>query len=114
VGIFFAKRCPLHRTMISLYMRHEAPLRRHVEQRTMNEKSDGGGPFLTRRTGVKFVNEKLGVPLTKSTFDKRAMKGQTPRPDKFYGKTELYRPKTLEDWALAELCSNKPKKLGAA
>lgn len=80
----------------------------------MNEKADGGEPFLTRRTGVKFVNEKLGVPLTKSTFDKRAMKGQTPRPDKFYGKTELYRPKTLEDWALAELCSNKPKKLGAA
>jgi hypothetical protein len=73
-----------------------------------------GGPFLTRKDGVKHIRAKLGIPVTNSTFAKKAMRRKTPRPDGYYGRMELYRPKTLEDWALSELCSDKPAKLGAA
>jgi hypothetical protein len=72
------------------------------------------GPFLTRKSGIQHIRTKLGIPVTNSTFAKKAMKRETPPPDSYYGRTELYRPKTLERWALAELCSQKPKKLGAA
>jgi hypothetical protein len=73
-----------------------------------------GGPFLTRKNGINHIRAKLGIPVTNSTFAKKAMKRETPPPDGYYGRTELYRPTTLERWALAELCSDKPKKLGAA
>jgi hypothetical protein len=81
-----------------------------MEKWSMHELPD----FMTRRQLVKYINEKLGIPLTKSTFDKKAMRGETPPPDAFYGRVELYKPKHGEDWARETLCTNKPAKLNAA
>jgi hypothetical protein len=68
--------------------------------------------FMTRRQLVKHINEKLGIPLTKSTFDKKAMRKETPPPDAYYGRIELYSPKRGEDWARETLCTAAPANLG--
>jgi hypothetical protein len=78
----------------------------------MNAPSRNNGPLLTRRALVEHINGKLGIPLKKSSFDKLAMKGETPRPDGYYGKVELYRPETGEKWALEKLISARPATLG--
>jgi hypothetical protein len=73
------------------------------------------GRALTRLSGaVKFVNDELGIPLKKSTFDKKAMKGETPPPVGYYGKQELHTRKNIREWALAALRSDRPVKLGTA
>ena len=77
----------------------------------MSLRKDEDFPLLTRRDAVKFVNDELGIPLKESTFAKKAMNGETPKPASFYGKTELHSKKTIRDWALAELCTDKPQKL---
>jgi|SRR6266566_9247025 hypothetical protein len=70
--------------------------------------------YLTRRDATKYVNEVLGIPLKESTIAKKAMRGTGPKPDSFYGKVELFTPQTIENWALNDLCANKPHKLNAA
>ena len=69
-------------------------------------------PLVTRKGLVKHINEATGVPLTKSSFDKLAMLGQTPKPDAYYGKVELYKPSRGEAWARERLCSRVPVNLG--
>ena len=64
--------------------------------------------YLTRRAALPYVNEKHGIPVKKSTIDKKP-----PRADAFYGKVELYYPETIDDWALKELVGDKKFKLGA-
>jgi hypothetical protein len=71
-------------------------------------------PLLTRSGAVKFVNDELGIPLKKSTFDKKAMKKETPPPVGYYGKQELHTRKNIREWALTTLCSDRPVKLGTA
>ena len=71
-------------------------------------------PLLTRKDAVKFVNDELGIPLKESSFAKKAMRGETPRPASFYGRVELHTKKSIRDWALGSLCTDKPAKLGAA
>lgn len=71
-------------------------------------------PLLTRKDAVKFVNDELGIPLKASTLAKKAMRGEGPRPASYYGKVELHTRKSIRDWALTNLCSDKPAKLGAA
>jgi hypothetical protein len=79
----------------------------------MSEFLDDNRPLMTRKALVKHINEKLGIPLKLSTFNKKAMRQETPPPDAYYGRVELYRPKRGEDWALETLCTEKPAKLGA-
>ena len=40
--------------------------------------------------------------------------GETPRPASFYGRVELHTRKSIREWALGSLCTDKPAKLGAA
>ncbi len=70
-------------------------------------------PLLTRNDAVAFVNAELGIPLKASTFAKKAMRGEGPRPVSYYGRRELYTAKDIKDWALT-LCTDEPAKLGAA
>jgi hypothetical protein len=70
--------------------------------------------YMTRREAAKYANEVLGVPVKESTIAKKAMKGAGPKPDRFYGKVELYTPKTIENWVMEELCAARPTKLNAA
>jgi len=70
-------------------------------------------PLLTRRDGARFIRETLGLPLSKSTIDKKAMRGQGPPIAAYWGKRELYSRKALTEWALSHL-SNEPKHLNAA
>jgi hypothetical protein len=80
----------------------------------MRELPEDGRPLMTRKAAVEHVNEKLGIPLKLSTYNKKAMRGETPPPDGYYGRVELYDPKRIEDWALETLCTAKPAKLNAA
>ena len=69
--------------------------------------------YLTRRGAVEHVRSVLGIPIRESTIAKKSMNGTGPRPDKLYGKVELFFPETIERWALSELCGDRPFKLGA-
>lgn len=80
----------------------------------MPEILDDHLPLLTRKDAVRYVNNELGIPLTESTLEKKAMRGEGPRPASFYGRVALYSRATLRDWALTNLCSDKPANLGAA
>ena len=68
-------------------------------------------PFLTRRAVVQRVNDVKGIPLKLSSFAKLAMRGEAPEPDAYYGKVELYKPETVEQWAEERLLSRKPQTL---
>ena len=70
-------------------------------------------PLLTRKGAVEFCNAELGIPVTESTLDKKAMRGEGPKPAAFYGKRELYSQKEIREWAL-QLCTDEPTLLGAA
>ena len=50
--------------------------------------------YLTRAALVQLVNEKLGIPLKKSTVDKDTHYGRGPKPVAKYGPKDLY---TLEE-----------------
>jgi len=70
-------------------------------------------PLVTRREGARLIRETLGLPVTKSTIDKKAMRGQGPPVAGYWGRRELYSRRALTEWALSHL-SNEPKHLGAA
>jgi hypothetical protein len=55
--------------------------------------------YVTRREGVKLVNETLGIPLTKSVVDKDAHLGRGPKPAAFYGPKHLYTPEEFLRYA---------------
>jgi hypothetical protein len=61
--------------------------------------------YLTRRQAVVHIREKYGVPVSKSTIDKRP-----PKPDAYYGNRELFTEPTLKKYAGA-LISDKPNRL---
>jgi hypothetical protein len=73
----------------------------------------GGMPLLTRKDAVKFIQDELGIPVKKSTFDKKRMYGEGPKPAGYYGRTELFTRPDVMEWAL-RLFSDKPTKLNAA
>jgi hypothetical protein len=58
--------------------------------------------FLTRR-GVVEVAEKLGVPLAKSTLDKKAMRGEGPPVDAMAGPKHLTRTRNAVPYLLGLL-----------
>lgn len=70
--------------------------------------------YMTRREAARYAKEVLGVPVTVSTIAKKAMNGSGPKPNSFYGKTELFTAQTIESWVLNDLCAGKPSKLNAA
>jgi hypothetical protein len=80
----------------------------------MPELPEDDRPLLTRKAAVEHINRKLGIPLKLSSFAKKAMRRETPKPDGYYGKTELYKPARIERWALETLFTDKPAKLNAA
>ena len=64
--------------------------------------------FLTR-DGIIEVAEKLGVPLAKSTLEKKAWRGEGPPVDAVVGKTHLTRTRNAVPFLLALLrTSEKP------
>jgi hypothetical protein len=69
-------------------------------------------PLLTRKGLVQHINDVIGVSLKLSSFEKLAMLGDTPEPDAFYGKVELFSPETAERWARERLLSRKRAVLG--
>ena len=70
-------------------------------------------PLLTRKDAVKFVNDELGIPLKEFELCQEGMRGETPRPASFYGRVELHTRKSIREWALGSLCTDRPAKLGA-
>ena len=78
----------------------------------MTEK-DVAERLMTRRAVVKFCNDEMGIPLKESTLDKLMMRGLGPKPDAFYGRTELFKVSTVAGWATERLCTDKPTVLGA-
>ena len=79
----------------------------------MTPLNDEDLPLVTRRDGARFIRETLGLPVTKSTIDKKAMRGQGPPVAGYWGRRELYSRKALTEWALSHL-SSEPKHLNAA
>ncbi len=57
-------------------------------------------PLLTRDQIVEVVNEKLGIPVKKSTIEKAAMNGTGPKPHVRYGNALLYKESVALAWAL--------------
>jgi hypothetical protein len=56
--------------------------------------------LLTRRELVGFLIEH-GFPISKSTLDKVAMRGEGPEPEGAWGNRLLYTPKKTLEWARA-------------
>jgi hypothetical protein len=56
--------------------------------------------YVTRRSGVKLVNERHGIPLKKSRVDKASSLGRGPKAIAHYGPTELYLEEEFVRWAL--------------
>jgi hypothetical protein len=48
--------------------------------------------YVTRREGVKLVNDELGIPLSLSVVEKDACLGRGPVPAATYGSRHLYVP----------------------
>jgi hypothetical protein len=61
--------------------------------------------YFTRRQSVTHIREMYGVPVSKSTFDKRP-----PEPDAFYGNRALYTGPTLKKYA-GDLITDRPNRL---
>jgi len=73
--------------------------------------SENGEALLTRRGAVEHIKNTRGIPLTLAAVNKFAMQGRGPKPDRYYGRRELFKPKTVDEWA-ETLLSDGPKKLG--
>jgi hypothetical protein len=69
-------------------------------------------PLLTRREAIAFIRKELGVPVTKSTLDKKSMQGEGPPIRAYYGKRQLYSRVDLREWAMS-LVTDKPAHLRA-
>lgn len=59
--------------------------------------------FVTRRSGVALVNERLGIPVKKSAVDKARANGLGPKPVARHGKQEIYTEEEFVSWARAQL-----------
>lgn len=66
--------------------------------------------YLTRQQLVEFAKRELSIPLSKSKLDKDRMALNDPRPDKFYGRKELFTEETAKRYVL-NLVTDKPTKL---
>jgi len=64
-------------------------------------------PLLTTDHAIEFIREELGVPVTKSTFEKRVMQGEGPSVARFYGRRKLYSRPALREWGLS-LSTSEP------
>lgn len=58
-------------------------------------------PLLTTEQAIEFIREELGVPITKSTFEKKGMHGEGPAVARYYGKRKLYTRPVLREWGLS-------------
>jgi hypothetical protein len=56
--------------------------------------------YLTRRQQVDFLTER-GYPISLSTMNKLAMRGEGPEPEGAWGNRLLYTPKKTLEWARA-------------
>jgi hypothetical protein len=74
--------------------------------------SNDGFPLLTRKDGVQFIRDELGIPLSSSLLDKKCMSGEGPDVAGYWGKRELYTRQQLREWAL-KLFTNEPANLGS-
>ena len=55
--------------------------------------------YVTRREGVRLVNETRGIPLTVSTVDKDSCLNRGPVPAAKYGRVDLYTPEEFLRYA---------------
>jgi hypothetical protein len=62
--------------------------------------------YLTRKRLPDYIREKHGIPVPLSSLNKLAAAGRL-KPDKFYGKTELYTPATADRLVKTELLSDR-------
>jgi len=67
-------------------------------------------PLLTRKDGVKFIRDELGIPLSTSLLNKKCMRGEGPDVAGYWGKRELYTRPKLREWVL-KLFTNEPAHL---
>lgn len=67
-------------------------------------------PLLTRKEAVKFIRDELGIPLSRSSLDKKCMDREGPPVAGYWGKRELYTRQNLKGWALG-LCTEQPAQL---
>jgi hypothetical protein len=64
--------------------------------------------YVTRREGVRLVNDKLGIPLSMSTVEKDACLGVGPTPAATYGPKHLYTPEEFLRYAQARIVKLTP------
>ena len=57
--------------------------------------------LVTLRDAVLLIHERTGVLIPRSRLHKDSAAGVLPPPDAIYGKTYLYRPRKLLDYALS-------------
>jgi hypothetical protein len=69
---------------------------RHTQPATLS----GPDPrYVTRRSGVERVREKIGIPLSRGQLNKSIEKGTGPTPVGRYGNADLYDEDEFLDWA---------------
>ena len=74
--------------------------------------SEDAFPLLTRKDGVQFIRDELGIPLSPSLLDKKCMRGEGPDIAGYWGKREMYTRQKLKEWAL-KLFTEHPAHLGS-
>jgi hypothetical protein len=65
--------------------------------------------YVTRRAGVKLVNEVLSIPLSLSTLNKDSYLGRSPKPAAKYGPKDLYSPEEFLRYARERLVKLSPE-----
>lgn len=86
--------------------RHNEP-RRVMEKEMPDNEFPTDLPLLTTDQAIEFIREELGVPITKSTFEKKGMQGEGPAVARYYGRRKLYSRPVLREWGLA-LSTSEP------
>lgn len=64
----------------------------------MNDK-----PLLTREHAVALIRERIGIPMTLSTFEKACIEPTGPKPAAKYGRRHLYDEAAILAWGWSRL-----------
>jgi hypothetical protein len=56
--------------------------------------------YLTRREGVEFIRQELGIPIAFSTAEKLAALGEFAEPAVWWGRRPLYTRDGLREWVV--------------
>jgi hypothetical protein len=60
-------------------------------------------PLMTRRQACQHIQEKLGIPVSLSTWEKDAARGKAPRPTAKLGRKEFFTEEAVLEYGKSRL-----------